>query len=43
MLASATETFEARDFIRTGLVITVLGYALFLLLAATSWKWLGYV
>jgi solute carrier family 13 (sodium-dependent dicarboxylate transporter), member 2/3/5 len=43
MLAFGTETFAARDFIRVGLVLTVVAYALLLLFAATYWHWLGYV
>ena len=43
MVAYGTETFEAKDFIRTGLVLTILGYALVMLLGATYWRWLGYV
>jgi di/tricarboxylate transporter len=43
MLAFGTETFTARDFIRVGLVLTVIAYALLLLFAATYWHWLGYV
>jgi anion transporter len=43
MLAFGTETFAARDFIRVGLVLTAIAYALLLLFAATYWHWLGYV
>lgn len=43
MVAYGTETFAARDFVRTGLVITVLAYVLTLVLGATYWRWLGYV
>ena len=43
MVAYGTETFVARDFVRTGIVITLLAYALTLLLGATYWRWLGYV
>jgi len=43
MLAYGTQTFEVRDFVRTGLVITVLAYALTLVFGATYWRWLGYV
>jgi anion transporter len=43
MLAYGTETFEARDFVRTGLVLTVIAIALVMLLGATYWHWLGYV
>jgi sodium-dependent dicarboxylate transporter 2/3/5 len=43
MLALGTETFEARDFIRVGIVLTVIAYAMLVLFAATYWHWLGYV
>jgi sodium-dependent dicarboxylate transporter 2/3/5 len=43
MLAFGTETFEARDFIRVGVVLTAIAYAMLLLFAATYWHWLGYV
>jgi di/tricarboxylate transporter len=43
MVAYGTDTFTARDFIRTGLVLTVVGYLLVMLLGATYWRWLGYV
>ncbi|MGO9787022.1 MAG: anion permease, partial [Stellaceae bacterium] len=43
MLAYGTATFSVRDFIRTGLAITVAAYALTLLFGATYWHWLGYV
>jgi solute carrier family 13 (sodium-dependent dicarboxylate transporter), member 2/3/5 len=43
MLAYGTDTFEARDFTRTGLVLTVIAVALVMLLGATYWHWLGYV
>jgi anion transporter len=43
MVAYGTETFEARDFIRTGLLLTVIAYALVIALGATYWRWLGYV
>ncbi|MFI5400493.1 MAG: DASS family sodium-coupled anion symporter [SAR324 cluster bacterium] len=42
MVAYGTDTFTSRDFIRTGLVLTALGYALLLILSATYWRWLGY-
>jgi di/tricarboxylate transporter len=35
MVAYGTETFEARDFVRTGLVLTVMAFALVMLLGAT--------
>jgi sodium-dependent dicarboxylate transporter 2/3/5 len=42
MLAYGTGTFEARDFIRVGIVLTAIAYALLLVFAATYWRWLGY-
>jgi anion transporter len=42
MVAYGTETFEARDFVRTGLVLTVIALTLVMLLGATYWHWLGY-
>ena len=43
MVAYGTDTFSARDFIRTGLVLTVLAYVLTLVFGATYWCWLGLV
>jgi solute carrier family 13 (sodium-dependent dicarboxylate transporter), member 2/3/5 len=43
MLAFGTETFEARDFIRVGIALTVIAYVMLLIFAATYWRWLGYV
>lgn len=43
MVAYGTDTFEARDFVRTGLVLTAIALALVMLLGATYWRWLGYV
>ncbi|MFO6420594.1 DASS family sodium-coupled anion symporter [Hylemonella sp. W303a] len=43
MVAYGTDTFSAKDFVRTGLVLTVIGYALVLLLGATYWSWMGYL
>ncbi len=42
MVAYGTDTFEARDFVRTGLVLTLIACALVMLLGATYWHWLGY-
>ncbi len=42
MVAYGTETFVVRDFVRTGVVLTVLAYLLTLLFGATYWHWLGY-
>jgi solute carrier family 13 (sodium-dependent dicarboxylate transporter), member 2/3/5 len=43
MVGYATESFAARDFIRTGVVLAVLAYGLTLVFGATYWRWLGYV
>jgi len=43
MVAYGTETFEAKDFVRTGLVLTLIALALVMVLGATYWRWLGYV
>ena len=43
MVAYGTDTFKARDFVRTGLVLTIVALALVMLLGATYWRWLGYV
>jgi len=43
MVAYGTDTFVARDFVRTGIVITVVGYLLVLAMGATYWSWRGYV
>jgi anion transporter len=43
MVAYGTETFAPKDFVRTGLVLTFVAYALVMLLGATYWHWLGYV
>ena len=43
MVAYGTDTFQARDFVRTGLVLTVIALALVMMLGATYWRWLGYV
>jgi sodium-dependent dicarboxylate transporter 2/3/5 len=43
MVAYGTDTFEVRDFVRTGIPLTIIAYGLVLLMGATYWKWLGYV
>ena len=43
MVAYGTETFDAKDFVRTGLVLTVIALALVMLLGGTYWRWLGYI
>jgi len=43
MVAYGTETFEVKDFIKTGIPLTFIAFALIMLLGATYWKWLGLV
>jgi di/tricarboxylate transporter len=43
MIALGTDTFRVRDFIRVGLLLAVVGYALLLVFSATYWSWLGYL
>lgn len=43
MIAYGTDTFEARDFIRTGLVITLVAAALLVIFSLTYWPWMGYM
>ena len=41
MLAYGTETFTAKDYLKVGLPLTVVGYILVILFSATYWQWLG--
>lgn len=43
MVCLGTETFTARQFARVGIVVTLSGYLLMLVLAATYWSWLGWL
>jgi anion transporter len=43
MVGYGTETFEARDFVRTGLVLTAIAFALLMVFGVTYWHWLGYL
>lgn len=43
MIAYGTDTFTVRDFVRTGVPLTIIAYGLILLLGATYWKYLGLV
>lgn len=43
MIAYGTGTFDARDFIRTGLGITLAATALLAVFALTYWPWMGYM
>ena len=43
MIAYGTETFVARDFVRTGLVITAAAMILLVVFSLTYWPWMGYM
>lgn len=43
MVGYGTGSFVVRDFVRTGIAITILAYALTVLFGLTYWRWLGYV
>ncbi len=43
MIAYGTNTFEARDFVRTGLVVTAAAMALLVVFALTYWPSMGYM
>lgn len=43
MVAFSTDTFEVKDFIKTGIPLTLAGYGVILLLSATYWKALGLI
>ncbi len=43
MIAYSTDTFAAKDFIRTGVVITVAATLLLVVFALTYWSWMGYM
>ena len=43
MIAYGTDTFSVSDFVKTGIPLTIIAYGLILFLAATYWKFLGYV
>lgn len=43
MIAYGTNTFEVRDFVRSGIPLTLIGFALIMLLGSTYWQWLGLV
>ena len=42
MVCLATGTFTSRQFVKVGLVLTLIGYVLMIGLASTYWKWLGW-
>ncbi|QQK80578.1 DASS family sodium-coupled anion symporter [Salicibibacter cibi] len=41
MLAYGTDTFTVKQFIKSGIPITVIGYLLIVLFSATYWQWIG--
>lgn len=41
MLAYGTETFTVKDFLKSGIPITIIGYILIILFSATYWQWVG--
>ena len=43
MIAYGTDTFDAKDFVRTGLVITLAAAVLLVIFALTYWPWMGYM
>ena len=43
LIAYGTDTFEVRDFIRTGLAITLIAMLLLVVFALTYWPWMGYM
>jgi anion transporter len=43
MIAYGTDTFDAKDFVRTGLVITAAAAVLLVIFSLTYWSWMGYM
>ena len=43
MVAYSTDTFEVKDFIKTGIPLTLIAYGLIIAFSATYWKLLGLV
>jgi anion transporter len=43
MLAYGTGTFTTRDFFKSGVPLTVIGFLLILLMSATYWQWIGLI
>lgn len=41
MLAYGTSTFTQKEFMKTGIPLTIIGYLLMLLFSLTYWKWIG--
>ncbi|MCD8914098.1 anion permease [Staphylococcus simulans] len=43
MLAYGSGTFTVKDFLKSGIPLTVIGYILILVFSMTYWKWLGLI
>jgi len=43
MVCLGTGTFTARQFAKVGILVTLIGYGLMLVFAATYWSWLGWI
>ncbi|MDB5774634.1 MAG: transporter divalent anion:Na+ symporter, family protein [Herbaspirillum sp.] len=43
MVCLGTGTFNARQFAKVGIVLTLVGYGLMLVFSATYWRWLGWM
>jgi anion transporter len=43
MIAFGTGTFEVKDFVKTGLLLTIIAYLLLVVFAMTYWNWMGYL
>lgn len=43
MVCLGTDTFTAKQFAKVGIIVTVVGYALLMVFAATYWRWLGWL
>lgn len=43
MLAYGTNTFTVKDFLKTGIPLTIVGYILVIIFSMTYWHWLGLV
>lgn len=43
MVCLGTDTFNARQFAKVGIIITIVGYLLMLLFGMTYWRWLGLI
>lgn len=41
MLAYGTGTFTVKDFLKSGIPLTVIGYILIIIFSATHWQWVG--